>query len=177
VPDTTRPRVLSATGLTNLNEVIVRFDELVDTNLAQEVFSYSLVNDPSPVPAQAVLQPDGMSVLLTFANPLVQGNSYQLDVNGITDLVGLLINPNPTRLTFTAGGSTGGGPQLAITRSGNTVEISWPAPSTGFFLEETADLGNPNAWATVTATPVVAGGRNTVTLAASAGARFFRLRQ
>ena len=79
-----------------------------------------------------------------------------------------------TTLTFTVGG--GAAPSLAIALSGGDVVVSWPAPSTGFVLEENNTLTG-GTWATVTGTPTVVAGRNTLTLTRTGTTRFFRLRQ
>jgi hypothetical protein len=69
-------------------------------------------------------------------------------------------------------------PKQAITRNGATVVISWPAPSTGYVLEQTSALATPatTVWTPVGIAPVEAGGLNTVTIpGATAGNSFFRL--
>ena len=65
-------------------------------------------------------------------------------------------------------------PILDIRLSFPNVILSWPAPSTGFVLEQSSTVSSP-VWTPVGATVVVVGDRNTVTLRASATARFFRL--
>ena len=67
-------------------------------------------------------------------------------------------------------------PRLSATRAGKNVVLSWPAASSGFILESAATLSTP-AWSTVTTTPVVNGTLNSVTVDASAGTRFYRLRK
>ncbi len=59
----------------------------------------------------------------------------------------------------------------------NTIALSWPAEAEGFALESAASLTQPVAWLAVTETPVVSGGTKTVTIPASAGPSFFRLRK
>jgi hypothetical protein len=72
---------------------------------------------------------------------------------------------------------TPGAPTLTIaTASGNHVVISWPAPSTGYFLQSDPTLGNTN-WVAVntnTYPVVVTNGINAVTLPVS-GNQYFRL--
>jgi hypothetical protein len=65
-------------------------------------------------------------------------------------------------------------PILDIGLSLPNVILSWPAPSTGFVLEQSPGLGSP-VWTVVGATVFVVGDRNTVTLPASATTRLFRL--
>ena len=68
-------------------------------------------------------------------------------------------------------------PLLSVTRSSGAVAISWPASSAAFVLEATGSLAAPIAWQPVGQTPVIVGPDNTVTLAASPGSKFYRLRQ
>jgi hypothetical protein len=174
-PDTTPPHAIEAIGhYTNLFDVIVRFDERISPSDAAEPFDYYL-HDVGP-PSSGTLLPDGKSVIIHFDSALTSGTVYQLDVLDVHDLVGLQISPNPTTLTFTAG--QGGLPRLAVSHADGYVYVSWPAPSTGFILEQSSSLGAPT-WTTVGQTPVVSGGQNTVTITPGAGAeaRFYRLKQ
>ena len=41
---------------------------------------------------------------------------------------------------------TPGAPLLSITRSGNSVIVSWPSPSTGFTLQQNSNVANTNGW-------------------------------
>ncbi len=68
-------------------------------------------------------------------------------------------------------------PKEYIARSGGTVVIAWPTPSTGYVLQRTAVLATPQTteWITVDVAPVVVDGMNTVTLPGGAGNAFFRL--
>src|SRR5439155_26610401 len=66
------------------------------------------------------------------------------------------------------------GPPLAIARSGPGVVVSWPAPSTGFNLEQSPTL---QGWTAVTTSPTVVNGRNTVTISPATGTKFYRLHQ
>jgi hypothetical protein len=65
-------------------------------------------------------------------------------------------------------------PILDIRLALPNVVLSWPAPSTGFVLEQASTLSSP-VWTVVGATVVVVGDRNTVTLSATATTRLFRL--
>ena len=68
-------------------------------------------------------------------------------------------------------------PQLAITRVGNSVTISWPNSALGFLLEAAQALTQPINFTAVTALPSVIGDRNVITFDATGGTTFFRLRQ
>jgi hypothetical protein len=67
-----------------------------------------------------------------------------------------------------------GAPLLTVTRSGNSVTISWPSPSTGFNLQDTGSLGSPS-WATSTLQVTDNGTTKSVTIPAPLGNRFYRL--
>lgn len=174
LPDTTLPRAVAASSpATNLNEVVVVFDELVTVTDAEDEFNYSLGTGENP--NSAVMDPDGKTARLTFAAALVQGDSYQIDVANVTDLAGLAMVS--TRLDFVAGVVEG--PSLAIERNGGSVAISWTASATGFVLEQADAIVLPvsaMAWSPAGVAPTVVNGRNTVTLPV-AGNRVFRLRQ
>ncbi|MCI0743934.1 MAG: Ig-like domain-containing protein, partial [Verrucomicrobia subdivision 3 bacterium] len=173
VDDTTPPKaleVLSSPG--NLNEIAVRFDEaMVDTDLQEE---FNFILQETGLPAQvATNSADNLSAILTFDTPLVLNQTYNLEVRDVRDLATLQISPNPTVLTFVAGSNV---PRLSISRSGNNLVITWPAPSTGYILEQTDSL-SPPAWTAVAGTPAVINGRNTLNVTASVPLRIYRLVQ
>jgi hypothetical protein len=68
---------------------------------------------------------------------------------------------------------TPGAPLLTITRSGNSVKVSWPYPSTGWTLEQTPDLASPG-WSTSGGVSND-GTDNFITLTSPTGNLFFRL--
>jgi hypothetical protein len=171
VPDVTKPRAISVTSSdTNLMEIIVHFDERMNIDDLREAFNFFIVEQGGP-PVTAVEGTDGMSAILTLSAPLELGSSYSVRVDNARDLSGNVITS--VTLPFTAGGVA---PSLAIALSGGDVVVSWPAPSTGFVLEENNSLTG-GTWATVTGTPTVVAGRNTLTLTRTGTTRFFRLRQ
>lgn len=176
VPDTTPPRALSASSPAAApNNVVVIFDELLNTLNAEDEFNYALNGNN---PTSAVLGTDGKTVTLTFAETLVLGQPYSVQVtDGVTDLADIGLSPSPTLLSFVAGVVQG--PTLTIARSDATVVISWPAGSTGFTLEQADSIVEPVsaiAWSAVGVPPTVVNGMNTVTLPVS-GNKVFRLRQ
>ena len=70
---------------------------------------------------------------------------------------------------------TPGSPLLSVfVTSTNTVVLSWPAPSTGFSLQQNSNLSTTN-WSTVTNTVDNVGGNNQVRIAPPIGNRFYRL--
>ncbi len=58
----------------------------------------------------------------------------------------------------------------------NSVLISWPAPATGFELQQNDDL-DPDAWMAVGTVPATVGSEKQVLVPSPAGTRFFRLRR
>lgn len=66
--------------------------------------------------------------------------------------------------------------KLATSANGNTLTISWPAPSTGFKLQTSDSLGAEAAWTDVTDSPQVTNGLNQLGLSATNAAEFYRLR-
>ena len=67
-----------------------------------------------------------------------------------------------------------GAPLVTITRTGNTVVISWSSSSTGFGVQETASLGSPT-WASLGQTINDNGTTKSVTIPAPVGNKFYRL--
>lgn len=174
VPDVTGPRIVEVFS-TNLTEVVVRFNELVERFSAEEPFSYTILAD-NPATA-TTLQPDGTTVIVAISDPLNNGETYQLRVENVTDLASNEMTPNPTIVTFVAGVV---GVRLEIERTGNQVTLAWPVSAAGYLLEETSSLAEPVAntvWSAVAAAPTVVGGKNTVTITAPSGNKIYRLRQ
>ena len=58
----------------------------------------------------------------------------------------------------------------------NSLLISWPAPATGFELQQNDDL-DPDAWMAVGTVPATVGSEKQVLVPSPAGTRFFRLRR
>jgi len=70
---------------------------------------------------------------------------------------------------------TPGSPLLSVfVTSTNTVIVSWPAPSTGFSLQQNSNLSTTN-WSGMTNIVQNVGGNNQVTIAPPIGNRFYRL--
>jgi hypothetical protein len=66
--------------------------------------------------------------------------------------------------------------RAAITRGNGSVTIRWPATESGYVLES-APQPDGGPWSEAGITPSVINGENVVTLPASAGAQFFRLKK
>jgi Big-like domain-containing protein len=168
VPDNTPPHVTGVTSsYTNLSVIIVHFDEFVD-DLAADEFSYAL---PGSSVDTADLLPDGMSAILGLGTPLVAGQTYELSVSGVNDLAGNTIVE--TNVAFVAAGDL---PRLAIELVPDYVNLTWPAPSTGFVLQQASDLAG-SSWTDVGTPPIVVNGRNFVSLFTEPGNKFYRLRR
>jgi len=69
---------------------------------------------------------------------------------------------------------TPGAPELTITHSGNSVIVSWPAPSTGWVLQQNGNVVSTN-WIASGYTISTSGGTNSVTITPPSGKLFFRL--
>lgn len=69
---------------------------------------------------------------------------------------------------------TPGTPDLTITRSGNSVIISWADTGT-YNLQQSVNLNNTNAWTLNGGTVTTSGGSNSVTITPPTGNVFFRL--
>jgi len=68
-------------------------------------------------------------------------------------------------------------PQLAITRSGVNVVLTWPTNAAGFILESTTNLAPPAIWSTNLPAPVVVNGQINVTNPITGTRQLFRLKQ
>jgi uncharacterized repeat protein (TIGR03803 family) len=90
--------------------------------------------------------------------------------------------------TAAHGGNSGNGtvfrlsfaPQLSITAFGTNIILTWPTNEagfdyTGFILQSNMNLLSLAGWATVSPSPVVVNGNNTVTNAFSETEMFYRL--
>ncbi|MEO8429381.1 MAG: hypothetical protein ABI651_19995, partial [Verrucomicrobiota bacterium] len=69
-------------------------------------------------------------------------------------------------------------PRLSIQTVANRgVELSWSAPANDLQLESASTLRQSTVWQPVSQAPVLRGGQFVLTVDASQGSRFFRLRQ
>ena len=72
---------------------------------------------------------------------------------------------------------TPGAPTLRVVRTAtNTVLIAWPAPSTGFSLQQNSVANNSVTWGGVTNAPLVVGSENQVIISPPVGNKFYRLK-
>jgi hypothetical protein len=84
-----------------------------------------------------------------------------------------------TRQFFRLAGSvaftTPPGPPIELKSAGTNLVVSWPVFFAGFSVQTATNLTPPFAWGTLTNAPLVISNRNTVTLPAASGTKFFRL--
>ena len=98
-------------------------------------------------------QPDASSTL--------SGGSYSL-IGGFWSIIAV---------------QTTGAPVLTVFRtSTNTVVVAWPAPSSGFVLQQNTVLESSN-WLNVTATRVAVGDQYEVIISPPTGNTFYRLKK
>ena len=69
---------------------------------------------------------------------------------------------------------TPGAPALTVTRSGNSVIVSWPYPSSGWTLQQNTSLGTAN-WTASGFTISTSNSIKSITITAPIGNLFFRL--
>ena len=170
VPDNTPPQPTNVvSGYTNLTSITVLYDEFVTDATAGDLFSYG----SSDLSLSGVtLAADRKSAVFTLAAPVVVGQTYHIEVSNVADLSGNVM-PDPITLTFVAGTDL---PRLQIDYiDSNYADVSWPAASTGFNLEQTSSL-NGGTW-TSAGTATVINGRNVVSIYFTPGNKFYRLRQ
>src|SRR5204862_4663332 len=79
--------------------IVVTFSEFIDPGTGQDNFSYSV---PGFNIVSAVVNADGKSVTVTVDGSFTPGGSYTIFVQGVQDLAGNVISPNPCTLNFTA---------------------------------------------------------------------------
>jgi hypothetical protein len=70
-----------------------------------------------------------------------------------------------------------GAPTLTVTHSGNSVTISWPSASSGFTLQQNANLALANGWTTSGYTISDDGTNKSIAITSPTGNLFFRLKQ
>jgi len=68
-------------------------------------------------------------------------------------------------------------PTLTITRSGTSIIISWPSPSTGFGLQQNSNLVSTGGWSAFSGTINDNGTTKSITINPPVGNLFFRLKQ
>jgi hypothetical protein len=204
LPDQSGASTITVTVSDGTNEVSTTFDVtvlavndppsingLADLTINQDSGPTNMlftVSDPESLPSSLLATASSANqALVPNANLAVTGNGtsrtlaltpaagqsglavIQVVVKDSTDLNAAAVT-NSFTLTV-RGNST-----LLIERFGNTAVVSWPTNSPGWTLQNTTNLSPTSSWGNVTATPVVANGRYTVTNALNGTATFYRLR-
>ena len=96
------------------------------------------------------------------AGPTMSGGNFSL-TGGFWSLISVVPTP--------------GAPLLSITRSNNTVTVSWPSPSTGFVLQQNTSANNAAGWSTFGGTINDNGTIKSITISPPTGKLFLRLNQ
>ena len=122
----------------------------VSFNGASATFTNALNNDLD-LKITAIVPPDATSGPITVLTPHGSVSS--------TDLFDVLPPPLTARLT-----------------GANELDIAWPATSSAFVLEVSADL-SAGSWLPVAQSPVVANGQSSLKQTPGSGSRFYRLRK
>lgn len=96
--DIVPPMIESVESLSS-NTILIRFNEALNSASATSPENY-IVNNSIGSPLSAALQPDQLSVLLTFNTSFTNGISNELTVTGITDLTGNSISSSTIPFLF-----------------------------------------------------------------------------
>ena len=90
VADCSPLHVVSSVGDVRLNAVFLQFSESLDPTTALDLFNYSFVNGPDPVPPaiESVYMTNSFTVVvvLSSSTPLRNGSTYRLSITGVGDL-------------------------------------------------------------------------------------------
>jgi len=107
------------------------------------------------------------------------GYGVALDLGGNSYIVGEIgVGPNPSKDAFILKILTETSPiSLAIAAAGTNVLVSWPGYVPEFDLESRTNVLGTNAWAAVNAVKVLTNNSYVVTLPATNGPKFFRLKR
>jgi hypothetical protein len=170
VADTTPPLMVRAFTSEALDTITVVFNEELDP--ASQPDTFFNVNSGAIFVSGWTLQPDNMSGVLTVdpITPLSPNTVYTLEETGARDLSGN--GSTFDQITFRSFA-----PVLEIQRNGTDNYVRWPAPSTGYVLEQSSTLTGGGSWSTVSAAPAVVNGKNELLLPASGAQGFYRLRK
>jgi hypothetical protein len=105
-PDTTPPTLLSVSGTPNLAAVLVVYSEQVLHTNATDTWNYTMSGDISI--ASADLLPDQRTVVLRLNPPLQPATTYNLAIEGVTDISSNTNVIAPTSVNFTTWSVTNG---------------------------------------------------------------------
>ena len=114
---------------------------------------------------------------LTALN-LPAGSAFVAGLNTLDFVVnngGTTANPSGLRVDDLVLTGVTALPRLAISRSGSSVRIAWPASATGFVLQETVAL--PSGWTNSADIGMVQGSERVVLITPTGTAKFFRMKK
>jgi hypothetical protein len=155
-------------GLTNLTAGVISATNLPGSVKTFEAFTLGA----GPVNTNFLIGTIAFKVLSVTNDgvPDITPGFFNAGVDGFYDNLG-----NPVTPVFNSGFLTPGPLLLrAALTSTNTVLIAWPAPSTGFSLQQNSALGTTN-WVIVTNAVNVVGSEKQVIIAPPVGQKFYRL--
>jgi len=130
-------------------------------------------------PRGIAIEGNGKLISAQFDNKqIVRVDPATGDQSGVTTSGGLLNQPYGVAVyNFPSVPPDMCSPELDIAQSGLNVVLAWPTNSAGFTLQMTTDLTASNLWMIVTNAVQVVGTNYTVTVDATSGAGFFRLKK
>jgi hypothetical protein len=114
----------------------------------------------------------GSGAILTMTASASAAGSYQTSVTASS--VDEDLNPIDNIISFTT--TVNEPTEMAFSRQGNSLTISWPASAAGTVVEASESLANPN-WQPVNIAPTSFNGRLSITITPGTAQRFFRLSQ
>jgi hypothetical protein len=129
---------------------------------------------PAAVGTTQALDRFGNSVAVSGDTVVVGANFEDSSTTGVNSTPGEGASRSGAAYVFTGLGPVVA-PALTLTRSGTDVIVSWPSPSTGFTLEQTAALAAAASWVTNSGSVSDNGTTKAVTVPTTNSAQFFRL--
>ena len=171
----TNRNVTMVLAVTQMTDTVQLTTKVVDKGTGTILFEKQFVDGPGvDVPAPAVF-PHGLTYLVADWGAPVVGPSF-MAIAGVFQVHYGLTAPPPIEvvadnLEYDIY------PVLAVSNSDQGLVFSWRISTTSFELESAPSFAPGAVWETVPTASIVDGDRQTVTLDATATARFFRLKQ
>ena len=149
VTDNVAPTCVSASSSRSLTNITVTFSEIVSAATAQDRFNYSIAG--IEIPADGGLSADGKSVSFGVSPALAVASTYDVVINGVTDLAGNTIAAGSICVIRTPVISCGFAAQELYLNIGNGVLVSdltsnpvYPNnPSSTSYVGLLEDAGHP----------------------------------
>jgi hypothetical protein len=105
LPDIEPPRVLAAIPSPSMTEVAILFSDVLDWRTAEDPARYALTDSAAVL--SATLQTDLTTVILT-TSPLIGGTAYTVNVNGVSNGLGVPVPPASASAAFNTLGTLRG---------------------------------------------------------------------